>query len=73
MISNIDEIVKIIKDSNNVVFFGGAVANGMDYVISWNFKHMINIKTVNGVRAITNLRNYKPIDLVTPTYFLGEE
>lgn len=24
MISNIDEIVKIIKDSNNIVFFGGA-------------------------------------------------
>lgn len=57
-------------DANHI---GIAVANGMDYIISWNFKHMININTVNGVRAITNLRNYKPIDLVTPTYFLGEE
>lgn len=57
-------------DANHI---GIAVANGMDFVISWNFKHMINIKTVNGVRAITNLGNYKPIDLVTPTYFLGEE
>ena len=36
-------------------------------------KHMVNIKTVNGVRAITNLRNRKPIEIVTPSYFLGEE
>ena len=65
----------ILKEKNrdDANHIGVAVANGMDYVISWNFKHMINIKTVNGVRAITNLRNYKPIDLVTPTYFLGEE
>ena len=57
-------------DANHI---GVAVTNGMDYIISWNFKHMVNIKTVNGVRAITNLRNYNNIDLVTPTYFLGEE
>lgn len=34
---------------------------------------MVNVKTVNGVRAITSLRNYKSIDLVAPTYFLEEE
>ena len=57
-------------DANHI---GIAVANELDFIISWNFKHMINVKTVNGVRAITNLRGYKNIDLVTPTYFLGEE
>ena len=57
-------------DANHI---GIAVANELDYIVSWNFKHMVNIKTVNGVRAITNLRGYKDIDLVTPTYFLGEE
>lgn len=57
-------------DANHI---GIAVVNDMDYVVSWNFKHMVNIKTVNGVRAITNLRGYRGIDLVAPTYFLGEE
>lgn len=57
-------------DSNHI---GIAVANQLDYIISWNFKHMVNVKTVNGVRAITSLRNYKSIDLVEPTYFLEEE
>lgn len=57
-------------DANHI---GIAVANQLDYIISWNFKHMVNVKTVNGVRAITSLRNYKSIDLVAPTYFLEEE
>ena len=57
-------------DANHI---GIAVANELNYIISWNFKHMINVKTVNGIRAITNLRGYKNIDLVTPTYFLGED
>ena len=57
-------------DANHI---GVAVANNLDYIISWNFKHMVNIKTVNGVRAITNLRGYNDINLVAPTYFLGEE
>ena len=57
-------------DANHI---GIAIANDMDYIISWNFKHMVNVRTVNGVRAITNLRGYNDIDLVTPTYFLWED
>lgn len=57
-------------DANHI---GVAIENGCNYIISWNFKHMVNVKTVNGIRAITNLRGYNNIDLVTPTYFLGEE
>ena len=57
-------------DANHI---GIAVANELNYIISWNFKHMVNVKTVNGIRAITNLRGYNDIDLVTPTFFLGEE
>ena len=65
----------ILKEKNrdDANHIGVAMANNLDFIISWNFKHMVNIKTVNGVRAITNLRNYKPIDLVPPTYFLWEE
>ena len=37
------------------------------------FAKLLREKTVNGVRAITSLRNYKSIDLVAPTYFLEEE
>ena len=31
--------------------------------ISWNFKHIVNVKIIRGVRAITNLEGYKMIEI----------
>ena len=42
-------------------------------IISWNFKHIVNIKTIRGVRAVTNLRGYKPIEIVNPSVLLESE
>lgn len=59
-----------IDDATHI---GVAILNKCDYIISWNFKHLVNIKTVNGVRAITSLNGLSDIGIVTPTFFLGEE
>ncbi|MCI9455577.1 MAG: type II toxin-antitoxin system VapC family toxin [Oscillospiraceae bacterium] len=48
-----------------------AVVYGCDCIISWNFKHIVNIKTIRGVRAITNLEGYKSIDIMNPSVLLG--
>lgn len=32
-----------------------------------------NIKTIRGVRAITNLKGYKPIEIVNPSVLLESE
>ena len=61
------------KSIDDCTHIGVALSNQLDYIISWNFKHMVNVKTVNGVRAISILNGYKTIDLVSPTYFLEEE
>ena len=51
-----------------------AVANGCDLLLSLNFKHMVNVKTIRGVRAVTNLEGYKGIDIVIPSALLiGED
>jgi len=50
-----------------------AVVNECNYILSWNFKHLVNIKTINGIRAITNLTNYRNIDIITPTILIGGE
>ena len=42
-------------------------------ILSWNFKHIVNIKTIHGVRAITNLVGYKTIDIVSPSVLLESE
>ena len=49
-----------------------AVLEGCNYIVSWNFKHLVNIKTINGVRAITNLQGYSSIDIVSPEMMFQE-
>lgn len=50
-----------------------AVVHDCDCIISWNFKHIVNIKTIRGVRAITNLEGYKGIEIINPSVLLESE
>lgn len=50
-----------------------AIISNCDCIISWNFKHIVNIKTIHGVRAITNLEGYKMIDILNPSVLLESE
>jgi hypothetical protein len=34
---------------------------------------MVNVKTIRGVRAITNLQGYKDIDIILPTMLIQNE
>lgn len=61
---------KSIDDCKHIA---SAVLAECDCVISWNFKHMVNIKTILGIRAITNLEGYKPIEIVQPTVLIEHQ
>lgn len=61
---------KSYDDSQHIA---AAVVNGCDCIISWNFKHIVNIKTIRGVRAITELEGYKRIDIINPSALLESE
>lgn len=50
-----------------------AIISNCDCIISWNFKHIVNIKTIHGVRAITNLEGYKTVDILNPSVLLESE
>lgn len=50
-----------------------ALINGCDVILSWNFKHLVNVKTINGVRAISLMNGYKNINILTPTVLLEME
>jgi len=58
------------KSYDDCVHISSAVISECDYIISWNFKHMVNIKTINGVRAISLLHGYKQIDIIQPTMLI---
>ena len=38
-----------------------AIISKCDCIISWNFKHIVKIKTIRGIRTKTNLKSLKPI------------
>lgn len=57
-------------DSHHIAI---AVVNECDCILSWNFKHMVNIKTIKGVRAVSQLEGYKDIDIINPSALLGGE
>jgi predicted nucleic acid-binding protein len=61
---------KNITDCLHIAF---AVVGECDIIISWNFKHMVRFKTIQGVRAISVKNGYfKPIDILQPT-ILGDD
>ena len=39
--------------------------NELDYLLSWNFKHIVRRKTRDIVRIVNNLNNFRPIELMT--------
>ena len=62
------------KSLDDATYIAAAMLNNCDIIVSWNFKHLVNIKTINGVREIVVSRYYKPIDIYSPTMLLkGDE
>jgi len=43
-----------------------------DIVVSWNFNHMVNIKTIAGVKSVNALTGYKEMPIYPPTMLIKE-
>ena len=43
-----------------------AILNEMDYLISWNFRHIVRRITKDIVRMIATLGNLKQVEIITP-------
>ena len=67
----IDMGILIKKSIDDCQHIATVVVYGYDCIISWNFKHIVNIKTIKGIRAITHLESYKDIDIMNPSVLLG--
>ena len=72
-LQEIDDCSEPKKSFDDCQHIGIAVVNNCDCIIPWNFKHESNIKTIRGVRAITNLEGYKPIEIWSPSVLLESE
>jgi len=59
------------KSFDDALHLASAMVSDCDAVVSWNFKHMVNIKTINGIKIVAALTGYKDVAIYTPTILTG--
>ncbi len=42
----------------------------LDYLVSWNFKHLANVRRESGFNAVNVLQGYPPVRIVAPTFLI---
>ena len=60
------------KHHNDRLHIGCAIVNGCDILISLNFKHLVNVRTARGIRAIASLGGYNSIEIAPPSMLIQE-
>ena len=50
-----------------------ATLSAVDYLISWNFKHLVNVKTREKANALNALLGHPTMGIITPPELAGEE
>lgn len=54
---------KTIVDATHVAI---AVAHRVEYLLSWNFKHLVNVKIRRSVNLVNSLNEYGSIEVIAP-------
>jgi hypothetical protein len=42
----------------------------IDYLVSWNFRHLVNVRREAGFNAVNVLQGYPPVRIVAPTFLI---
>ncbi len=50
-----------------------ATISRADFLLSWNFKHIVNIKRIQGYNAINIKNGYKQLEIRSPRDFMTYE
>ena len=83
LVSETDEITELAnryaefgvlsaKDYFDLLHIAHATVSGCKWIVSWNFKHFVNFKTMDLVNAVNLVEGYDPIRIASPSMFLGE-
>ena len=48
-----------------------ATISDVDYIVSWNFKHFVNVRVINMVQAVNRLNGYKEVRIISPQMLGG--
>lgn len=50
-----------------------AIISNCDFIMSWNFKHIVSVKTIKGMKILTTIKDYKNVVICSPESFQTEE
>lgn len=61
------------KAAEDAVYIAVAVVNGLDYLITWNCKHIANAQMRDRIEHICRIKGYEPAIICTPEELLEDE
>jgi predicted nucleic acid-binding protein len=61
------------KNFNDCLHIALSVINSCNYLVSWNFRHLVNVRTVADVKIVNVINHYPEIKIVSPNMFLKKE
>ena len=59
------------KSFDDCQHISAAIVGECDIIVSWNFRHIVNHKTIMGVKAITALEGFRDVLIYTPSVLAG--
>ena len=60
------------KNLNDCLHIAYAVVNNCDVIVSWNFRHIVRFKTIDGVKIVNAINRYREISIVSPAMLVEE-
>lgn len=61
------------KSKEDALHLAVASVNDCDIVLSWNFKHIVNLRAMTAVEAVNIANKYRPLRILSPTMLLDKE
>jgi len=58
------------KNRDDCLHIAFAVVNTCDFIVSWNFKHLVNVKTINKIKIVNAINHYREIGIISPTMLI---
>lgn len=59
------------KSIDDLTHIANATLNDCHYIVSWNFKHFVNPKTIKAVNLTNQSLNLPPVSIFSPSMMLG--
>jgi hypothetical protein len=61
------------KSYNDAAHIAIATVYGCDIVLSWNFRHIVNLRAIKVVEAVNIREGYNVVRIMSPAMMLNEE